>query len=76
MYQPPGQADDYDESESPQQPEPEARELALASETITEGSLNVFAHKTNVNTHSRIASLDPYEMADQPSICSYQYPLS
>ena len=48
-----------------QQPEPEARELALASEIITEGSLNVFAHKTNVDTHSRIVSLDLYEMGDQ-----------
>ena len=48
-----------------QQPEPEARELALASEIITEGSLNVFAHKTNVDTQNRIVSLDLYEMGDQ-----------
>ena len=48
-----------------QQPEPEARELALAAEIITEGSLNVFAHKTNVDTQNRIVSLDLYEMGDQ-----------
>ena len=28
--------------------EPEAREIALAAELITEGSLNVFAHHTDV----------------------------
>ena len=47
------------------QPEPEARDIALAAEIITEGSLNVFAHKTNVNTQNRIVSLDLYEMGDQ-----------
>ena len=31
------------------QPDPEAREIALAAELITEGSLNVFAHPTNVD---------------------------
>ena len=47
------------------QPEPEAREIALAAELITEGSLNVFAHPTNVNMDSRIISLDLYEMGEQ-----------
>ena len=48
-----------------QQPEPEARELALISELITEGSMNVFAHKTNVQTDNRIVTLDLYEMGEQ-----------
>lgn len=47
------------------QPEPEAREIALAAEIITEGSLNVFAHQSNVNVNSRIMVLDLYEMGDQ-----------
>lgn len=47
------------------QPEPEARELALISELITEGSMNVFAHKTNVQTNNRIVTLDLYEMGEQ-----------
>ena len=47
------------------QPEPEAREIALAAEIITEGSLNVFAHPSNVNVNSRIMVLDLYEMGDQ-----------
>lgn len=47
------------------QPEPEAREIALAAEIITEGSLNVFAHPSNVDVNSRIMVLDLYEMGDQ-----------
>ena len=47
------------------QPDPEAREIALAAELITEGSLNVFAHPTNVNIHNRIVVLDLYEMGEQ-----------
>lgn len=47
------------------QPEPEAREIALAAEIITEGSLNVFAHQSNVDVNSRIMVLDLYEMGDQ-----------
>ena len=46
------------------QQEPEARELALAAELITEGSLDVFAHPTNVDMSSRIISLDLYEMGE------------
>ena len=44
------------------QPDPEAREIALAAELITEGSLNVFAHPTNVDINNRIVVLDLYEM--------------
>lgn len=47
------------------QPEPEAREIALAAEIITEGSLNVFAHQSNVDMNSRIMVLDLYEMGEQ-----------
>ena len=48
-----------------QQPDPEAREIALAAELITEGSLNVFAHPTNVDINNRIVVLDLYEMGEQ-----------
>ena len=47
------------------QVDPEAREIALAAELITEGSLNVFAHPGNVDMDSRIITLDLYEMGEQ-----------
>lgn len=47
------------------QPEPEAREVALAAELITEGSLNVFAHPTNVDMDNRVVVIDLYEMGEQ-----------
>lgn len=47
------------------QVDPEAREIALAAELITEGSLNVFAHSGNVDMNSRIITLDLYEMGEQ-----------
>lgn len=47
------------------QPEPEAREIALAAEIITAGSLNVFAHLSNVDVNRRIMVLDLYEMGEQ-----------
>lgn len=47
------------------QEDPEAREIALAAELITEGSLNVFAHPTNVQMNNRIMAIDLYEMGDQ-----------
>ena len=47
------------------QPEPEARELALISEYLTEGSMNVFSHPTNVEMNNRIVTLDLYEMGEQ-----------
>ncbi len=47
------------------QTDPEARELALAAELITEGSLNIFAHASNVNMDNRIICLDLYEMGEQ-----------
>ena len=48
-----------------EQPEKEAHELALSLELFTNGSLNVFAHKTNVNTNSRILSYDIYKLGKQ-----------
>ena len=40
------------------QPEAEARDVALALELFTEGSLNTFAKPTNVDTNSRITCYD------------------
>lgn len=37
-----------------EQPEQEARDLALALELFTSGSLDIFAHPTNVDTSNRI----------------------
>ncbi len=48
-----------------EQPEKEANELALSLELFTNGSLNVFAHETNVNTSSRIISYDIYKLGKQ-----------
>ena len=52
-------------NEVKRQPEREAQELALASELFVEGSLNMFAHETNVDIDSRIIVFDLYEMGDQ-----------
>ena len=48
-----------------EQSEKEAHELALELELFTNGSLNVFAHETNVNTNSRIISYDIYKLGKQ-----------
>ena len=47
------------------QPEPEARDVALAIELFTEGSLNTFAKPTNVNTSSRILCYDIRDLGRQ-----------
>ncbi len=47
------------------QPEPEARDVALAIELFTEGSLNTFAKPTNVNTDSRIVCYDIRDLGKQ-----------
>lgn len=52
-------------NEVKKQPEREAEELALASELFIEGSLNMFAHETNVDIGSRIVAFDLYEMGEQ-----------
>ena len=40
------------------QPEPEAKDIALAIELFTEGSLDTFAKQTNVNTESSLICYD------------------
>ena len=48
-----------------EQPEAEAHDLALASELYTTGSLNIFAHQTNVDTGARILCYDIRELDEQ-----------
>ena len=47
------------------QPELEARDVALAIELFTEGSLNTFAKPTNVDTNSRIICYDIRDLGKQ-----------
>ncbi len=47
------------------QPEPEARDVALAMELFTDGSLNTFAKPTNVDTNSRILCYDIRDLGRQ-----------
>jgi len=47
------------------QSEPEARDVALAIELFTEGSLNTFAKPTNVDTDSRILCYDIRDLGKQ-----------
>ena len=47
------------------QPEPEARDVALAIELFTEGSLNTFAKPTNVDTDARILCYDIRDLGRQ-----------
>lgn len=48
-----------------EQKEAEARKLALKLELFTEGSLNIFAHETNVNVNNRIISYDIQSLGKQ-----------
>ncbi len=48
-----------------QQPEEEAHGLALSAELFITGSLNTFAHKTNVNTSARVICYDIRELGEQ-----------
>ena len=48
-----------------EQPELEGADLATCLELFATGSLNVFAHKTNVDKDSRIISYNIYELSDQ-----------
>lgn len=48
-----------------QQPEEEAKDLALSLEIFTTGSLNAFAHQSNVNTENRIVCYDILELGEQ-----------
>lgn len=47
------------------QPEPEARAMALSLELFTSGSLDAFAHETNVDTQSRILAYDIMDLGKQ-----------
>ena len=47
------------------QPEPEARDVALAMELFTDGSLNTFAKPTNVDTNARILCYDIRDLGKQ-----------
>lgn len=47
------------------QSEPEAQEIALAIELFTNGSLNTFAKKTNVNTDNRLICYDILDLGKQ-----------
>ena len=47
------------------QPEPEAKDVALAIELFTEGSLNTFAKPTNVDTDARILCYDIRDLGKQ-----------
>jgi type IV secretory pathway VirB4 component len=47
------------------QTEPEAKEIALAIELFTDGSLNTFAKETNVDTDSRLICYDILDLGKQ-----------
>lgn len=47
------------------QPEEEAKEVALALELFTNGSLNTFSKQTNVNTSSHLLSYDILDLGKQ-----------
>ncbi len=48
-----------------EQDEPEAKEIALAIELFTNGSLNTFAKRTNVDTHNRLICYDILDLGKQ-----------
>jgi len=48
-----------------EQNEPEARELALSLELFTSGSLNAFAHETNVDVQNRMVVYDIMDLGKQ-----------
>ena len=47
------------------QPEAEAQSLAIKLELFTNGSLNIFAHETNVNIRSRVMSFNIFNLGKQ-----------
>ena len=51
-----------------QQPEPQAADLALALELFTTGSLNVFAHQTNVDIQKRLVAFDILELGQLKTV--------
>ena len=59
--------------DSLKQPEPEAQEIAIAIELFTNGSLNTFAKKTNVDTDNRLIC---YDILDLGKMCIRDRPFS
>ena len=56
-----------------EQPEAEAQGIALTMELYTSGSLDIFAHETNVDTKNRITSYDIHSLGEdlkQPGFVS------
>lgn len=51
-------------TELKKQPEAEAHGIALSLELFTSGSLNVFAHQSNIDVHSRILNFDLYDLGE------------
>ena len=47
-----------------EQPEPEAKQIALSLELYTTGSLDIFAHETNVDTQNSITSHDIHALSE------------
>ena len=47
------------------QPEDEAQDLALSLEIFTTGSLDAFAHQSDVNTNNRIVAYDILGLGEQ-----------
>ena len=52
-------------NELDKQPEPEAKEISLALELFTTGSLNTFAKETNVDTNNRFICYDIKDLSKQ-----------
>ncbi len=48
-----------------EQREQEAKDIALAIELFTDGSLNVFAHQTNIDVNNRIILYDILDLGEQ-----------
>ena len=48
-----------------EQPEPEAKEIALALELYTTGSLDVFGHESTVDLNKRILVFDIHDLGEQ-----------
>lgn len=47
------------------QPEPQAKDIALALEMVTNGNLNVFAHQTNVDVDNRLIAYGIRDLGKQ-----------
>lgn len=47
------------------QPEPEAKQMAVAFELYVLGSLSVFNHRTNINLHNRLVCFDYNDLGKQ-----------